>query len=194
MRMFLSHFVNVFLMVDNDIQPVADVSDDAVEQEFDEVSEQEFDSLLGIVIDGFIGAIGGLVGSTALTVILLIGSSIGAFDFHSFIELAGFTGAAELFPWNPVTVGFIAFFASGMVMWPLLFASIGTYLPGEKYATKGLSFGFVLWTGFVLMFYTGTTGIQFILYIVLTLLGHFAYGFSLGAVFDYLSNRPQTLV
>jgi hypothetical protein len=32
------------------------------------------------------------------------------------------------------------------------------------------------------------------LYLVLTLLAHFAYGFALGAVFDYLSKRPTTLV
>jgi hypothetical protein len=83
-----------------------------------------------------------------------------------------------------------------MITWPLLFASIGRYLPGDTFALQGLPFGFVLWTGFVLAFVEGVPGDTFslALYAVLTLIAHFAYGFTLGAVFDYLSDRPDTLV
>ncbi|MFB6142489.1 MAG: DUF6789 family protein [Halorientalis sp.] len=83
-----------------------------------------------------------------------------------------------------------------MVTWPLLFASIGSYLPGDTFALKGIPYGFVLWTGFVLAFSEGVGGgtTTLALYAVLTLIAHFAYGFTLGSVFDYLSDRPETLV
>ncbi|WP_137286178.1 DUF6789 family protein [Halorussus salinisoli] len=157
-------------------------------------AEPDFDHLWGIVTDGLIGAVGGLVGTGSLTVGLLIAASLGAFDINEFATLAELTGLNVLFERNPAAVGYILFLLTGMVMWPLLFASIGSYLPGDKYAIKGLPFGFVLWTGFAPAFYDGYTGLAMILYLVLTLGAHFSYGFTLGAVFDYLGNRPDTLV
>lgn len=159
-----------------------------------EGTETDFDHFLGIVIDGLIGAVGGLVGTGALTVGLLIARSLGAFDIDQFSTLAELTGLDVLFTSNVAALGYVLFLLTGMVMWPLLFASIGSYLPGKKYATKGLPFGFVLWTGFAPAFYAGYTGFTLVLYLFFTLGAHFAYGFSLGAVFDYLGNRPETLV
>ncbi|WP_227356957.1 DUF6789 family protein [Haladaptatus salinisoli] len=175
-------------MADNDTQTVVDV--DVGE----EAAEPDFDTLTGIVVDGLIGAVGGLVGTAAMTAVLLVAATIGAFDLNSFTTLAELTGTDVLLPGNPAAVGYLIFLAGGMVTWPLLFASIGSYLPGEKYATKGVPYGFVLWTGFSLAFYEGYVGTSLVLYLLLTLLGHFAYGFALGAVFDYLSKRPTTLV
>ncbi|WP_231187060.1 DUF6789 family protein [Haladaptatus sp. DYF46] len=175
-------------MVDNDTQPPVEV------EVGEEVAEPDFDSLSGIVTDGFIGAVGGLVGTAVMTAVLLVGTTLGAFDLDSFSVLARITGAGVLLPSNPAAVGYVIFLGGGMVTWPLLFVSIGSYLPGETYAARGLPYGFVLWTGFVLAFYDGYTGILLVVYLVLTLLSHLAYGFSLGAVFDYLSKRPTTLV
>jgi hypothetical protein len=171
--------------------------DKDVSSEIDDVSdvaEPDFDHLWGIVTDGLIGAVGGLVGTGALMVGLLIARSLGAFQFESFGTLAELTGFGGVLPLSPMAVGFLLFLLTGMVMWPLLFASIGSYLPGEKYATKGIPFGFVLWTGFAPAFYEGYTGLAMVLYLVITLGAHFSYGFTLGAVFDYLGDRPETLV
>ncbi|SIR83355.1 hypothetical protein SAMN05421858_4040 [Haladaptatus litoreus] len=175
-------------MADNDTQPVVDV--DVSEG----AAEPDFDNLTGIVVDGVIGAVGGLVGTAVMTAVLLVAATLNAFDLNSFVVLAELTGTTALFPANPAAIGYLVFLGGGMVTWPLLFASIGSYLPGEKYATKGIPYGFVLWTGFALAFYDGYTGLLLVLYLVLTLLSHFAYGFALGAVFDYLSKRPTTLV
>ncbi len=175
-------------MVDNDSQPLAEVDIG------EEVTESEYDTFTGIIRDGFIGAIGGLVGTAAMTAILLVATTFGAFDLNSFAVLARLTGADALLPSNPTAVGYLIFLGGGMVTWPLLFASIGLYLPGKTYAIRGLTYGFVLWTGFVLAFYGGYSGLLLVAYLVLTFLGHLAYGFSLGAVFDYLSDRPTTLV
>jgi len=170
-------------------ESTADVSEDVTD-----VRETDFDHFAGIVTDGAIGAVGGLVGTGALTVGLLIARSLDAFELSSFGTLAELTGFNMLLPLNPTAVGYVLFLLTGMVMWPLLFASIGSYLPGKKYATRGLPFGFVLWTGFAPAFYEGYTGLAMVLYFGLTLAAHFAYGFSLGAVFDYLGDRPETLV
>ncbi|MFC7078990.1 DUF6789 family protein [Halorussus caseinilyticus] len=159
-----------------------------------EGTEPDFDHLWGIVTDGLIGAVGGLVGTGSLTVGLLIAASLGVFDINEFATLAELTGLNVLFESNPAAVGYVLFLLTGMVMWPLLFASIGSYLPGEKYAVKGIPFGFVLWTGFAPAFYADYTGLALVLYLVLTLGAHFSYGFTLGAVFDYLGDRPETLV
>lgn len=175
-------------MVDNDTQTTVEV------EVGEEVAEPDFDSLSGIITDGFIGAVGGLVGTAVMTAVLLVGATLGAFDLNSFSVLAELTGISALFPSNPAAVGYVIFLGSGMVMWPLLFVSIGSYLPGETYAERGIPYGFVLWTGFVLAFYDGYTGVLLAVYLVVTLIAHFAYGFSLGAVFDYLSKRPTTLV
>ncbi|WP_331236448.1 DUF6789 family protein [Natronorarus salvus] len=153
---------------------------------------EEFDSLFGIVADGVVGAAGGLVGVAAMTVGLLIAESVGAFSRESFGQLALMIGLDGLA--SPVALGYGAFVLGGMVPWPLLFASMKEYLPGGRDPVKGIVFGTILWTGFVLAFYDGFTGMTLVAYVVLTLMAHWAYGFSLGAVFEYLSTRPDSLV
>lgn len=180
-------------MVDDESQGPVDVSEGVVEASED-VVEGDFDHLFGIVTDGFIGAIGGLVGTAAMTVVLLIAARLNVFDLGGFAMLSELIGADVLFEANPAAIGYLLFLATGMVMWPLLFASIGSFLPGEKFATKGLSYGVVLWSGFAPAFYADYAGTAMVLYLVLVLVGHLTYGFALGSVFDYLSNRPDTLI
>jgi hypothetical protein len=172
---------------------MADNRSQAVEAP-EEPAEPDFDNLVGIVTDGVIGAVGGAVGTAAMTVGLLIAASLDAFDFVAFAELSDLTGLGFLLPGNPTAIGYVIFLLGGMITFPLLFASIGSYLPGRKFAIKGLPFGFVLWTGFVGAFYADQTGLALALYAVITLVAHLFYGFTLGAVFDYFSNRPSTLV
>lgn len=179
-------------MVDNDNQP-------ATSEEINvgsEVADPDFDHLVGILTDGLIGALGGLVGTAAMTMGLFVASTLNAFDMQTFAILAELTGMNIIFPANALAVGYLIFLGGGMVTWPLLFAATSPYLPGKNFAMKGIPYGFVLWTGFVLAFADGIAGgtIILVLYAVLTLMSHFAYGFTLGAVFDYLSDRPDTLV
>ena len=81
-----------------------------------------------------------------------------------------------------------------MVPWPLLFASLKNYLPGKSSPISGAFFGAAMWTGFVLAFYTGQTGLSLVLYAVLTLVAHVVYGIGMGAVFDYFETRPDSIV
>jgi len=153
---------------------------------------EEFDSLAGILADGVVGAAGGLVGTAMMTVVFLIAQSLGAFsltDFAILTELVGLTGYVP-----EVLFGFFIFLGGGMFPWPLLFASLKAYLPGQSDHISGAFFGAAMWTGFVLAFYTGQSGVALVLYVVLTLVAHVVYGIGLGAVFHYFSTRPDSIV
>jgi hypothetical protein len=150
------------------------------------------DELAAIFRDGVVGAAGGLVGTALMTVVLLVGTALGGFKPSSFAALAELINLDAVGPALPI--GYIIFLGGGMTTWPLLFASIERYLPGKTIRQRGIPYGTVLWTGFVLAFYEGYTGISLIIYLVITLVAHWVYGFGLGAVFDYLGNRPETLV
>jgi hypothetical protein len=154
--------------------------------------ETEYDRVVGIVADGVVGAAGGLVGVAMMTVVLVIAEQFGAFSRQSFADLAELVGLGGYVP--EVTFGFLIFLAGGMVPWPLLFASLREYLPGESWPVNGLFFGTALWTGFVGAFYPGVTGFALALYLAFSLVAHWVYGVSLGLVFSYLSERPETLV
>ena len=164
--------------------------------EFDDptLAEQveEYDRLFGIVSDGVVGAAGGLAGTALMTGVLFVAAQMGAFSFESFASLAAPLGLADTA--QPVLVGYLIFLANGMVPWPLVFAALMEYLPGERPPVSGLFFGAALWTGFVLGFYTDYTGLTLALYLVFTFVAHLVYGFGVGAVFEYLSTRPDSLV
>jgi hypothetical protein len=150
------------------------------------------DELMAILRDGVVGAVGGLVGTALMTVVLLVGMALGGFDPSSFATLAQLINLDAVGPALPI--GYVIFLGGGMTTWPLLFASLERYLPGKTIRQRGIPFGTVLWTGFVLAFYGGQEGIALVIYLISTLVAHWVYGFGLGAVFDYLGNRPETLV
>lgn len=155
----------------------------------------QFDNLANVFADGVIGALGGFTGTAIMTVVLLVATSLGAFDTDAFGTVAMLIGADALLPAELVVpFGYLLFLGVGMTIWPLLFASVGRYLPGRTYAIRGLPYGFVLWTGFVLPFYDGYGGIGLAIYAATTLIGHLAYGFALGSVFDFFSMRSELMV
>ena len=154
--------------------------------------DEEFDTLIGIIGDGVVGAAGGLAGTAALTVGLLIAESMGAFDREAFALLTRMVGLEAYVP--EILFGFFLFLLGGMIPWPLLFASLKEYLPGESDPVKGAFFGAAIWTGFVGAFHTDQTGFTLVLYVVLTFLAHVFYGLSLGAVFNYFMTRPDSIV
>lgn len=168
------------------------MSDSSPEYEDAALRNDEFDRLIGIVADGVVGAAGGLVGTAMMTVVLLVAESFDAFNRQSFADLTELIGLGGYVP--EVTFGFLLFLLGGMVPFPLLFASLSEYLPGERMPVNGIFFGTAMWTGFAMAFYDGFTGLALVLYLVLTLLAHWAYGIGLGLVFEYLSTRPDTLV
>lgn len=169
---------------------MANASDD--ETGVETVPEHDFDRLVGILLDGIVGAISGLVGMSLLVGALFVAESLGGFDRASFASLAELAGLGAVGP--PVLLGFLVFLAHGLVTWPLLFASVKQYLPGGIDPVRGVVLGTALWTGFVAAFYQSYLGSGFYVFLVFSLLGHWGYGFGVGVTFHYLTTRPDSLV
>jgi hypothetical protein len=164
-------------------------------------SDEATGELAYLVRDAIGGAIAGGAGSAVLLCILYIASQQGFFDIGAFGSFAGFLFLDTVAP--PVLAGVGLFFFIGMVVWPLIFLSIESYLPGKDFPQRGMTFGAVLWTGFAVGFYpSGYSLTQTALYLVFTLFGHLAYGFFTGNSLQYLlsdfhlaiadANRPST--
>jgi cytochrome c oxidase subunit 1 len=134
--------------------------------------------------EGVIGVAAGSAAMAAMTVVLLGGVAIGALDPASTAGLAAIVGLGE-----SRVVGYVLLSAAGVVLWPLLFIAIGERVPGGSAPLRGLSFGTVMWSGFVLAFYAGQSRSALVIYATTTLLAHWAYGFVLGTAFDFLADR-----
>jgi cytochrome c oxidase subunit 1 len=163
-------------------------------------SDEATGELAYLIRDALGGAIAGGAGSAVLLCILYVASRRGFFDIDAFGSFAGFVFLDAVAP--PVLAGVGLFLFIGMVVWPLLFLSIESYLPGRNFPQRGMTFGVVLWTGFAFGFYpSGYSPAQTALYLVFTLFGHLAYGFFTGNSLQYLlsdyhlavadANRPS---
>lgn len=154
--------------------------------------DDEATRAFGIVVDGVVGAASGFVGMALMTGVLLVTESLGGFSREAFAALTALLGIEESVP--PILFGYLVFMGHGMVTWPLLFAAVREYLPGEREAVRGAVFGTALWFGFLPAFYTGYGGTTLALYLAGTLVAHWAYGTGLGVVFNYLTTRPGSVL
>lgn len=143
------------------------------------------ESQLGTRLERSLSAIGGgAVGTVVMTVFLGFiavetRSQLGFFD-----AISRFSGV----PAQPV-FGFGLFVLAGIVVWPLLFVAIESYLPGSNPHANGLIVAAILWIAFV------NTGTQLseptalILYGGLTLLAFLIYGLTFGEIYSQLLRR-----
>lgn len=127
---------------------------------------------------------GGVVGITAMSVLLLLLEVQTRSRIHLFDAVARFVGVP-----NNTFVGFLIFVAAGIIAWPLLFVALEGYIPGgPDPAARGVVFASVLWIAFLIVG-RGSLGFsdpQILIYAAFTYIAHFAYGFFLGAVYNRL--------
>jgi hypothetical protein len=87
-------------------------------------------------------------------------------------------------------VGFVIFAAAGILVWPIVFVAIEEYLAslpgGRDVAIRGIVFGLLLWVAFLVLGTGELTWPFVLLYLLFTLLGHLAYGFTLGVIYQRL--------
>lgn len=149
---------------------------------------------VAVIWDGVIGAIAGAMGNLAILGTLLVTSLLGGFDPASFATVAQILGLGAILSETQLLIaGLVIFVIGGMTVLPLLLATLGMFLPGRRYATKGMVFGVAVWTGFVIAYYPGYSGVAVVVYLAGTLLGHVAYGFVTGWMMDRLfaaEDRP----
>ena len=179
-------------MADTGPSNVDDRASDETDDTFTLVDESSTDAagdLVGIFKDGVIGAIAGAAGTVMLSAVLFVALNLGWFDSSAFGGLAALIGLG-----SDNLLGYVIFFGGGMTTWPLLFVSVQEFLPGSMLAFRGVSFATISWTGFIGAFYTGQSGLALVGYVVCSLVAHWAYGFTLGSVFEYFLERVDTRI
>lgn len=125
----------------------------------------------------------GAAGSAVITLILLVTEVTSGFGVHVFLILS------ELIGFQSALLGLVLFFAGGMFTWPLLYITLGQFLPGSG-PTRGMVFAAILWLGFAPGFSGGTVGAAapafaeggagLLVYLLVTLFAHLVYGAILG--------------
>lgn len=138
---------------------------------------------------------GGVAGTTAMAVVLLIGEAEASFAIRipgAISRYVQFTGDAVL--------AVLVFLLMGMVGWPLVFVAVERRLAplpgGADPAIRGLVFSLPLWGLFVLLgtpfAMEGLSGELLALHFVFTLFAHLVYGYVLGAVYHILESGSVT--
>jgi len=123
--------------------------------------------------------LGGATGIAVMSVVFLMLEVETREQVRAFDAVARYVGM----PGNTF-VGFIVFALTGIIAWPLLFVAIEPYLPFEDSPSNGMILGAVLWVAFFILGRGTISGPLLAVFAGFTLLGHFAYGFLLGSLYD----------
>lgn len=127
-----------------------------------------------------LGAIaGGVAGMTAMSL------AFALLEVETRYEVGIFAGIAR-FAMMPgdLLLGFLVFVFFGSVVWPVVFVLVEHRIPrGPDPARRGMVFAALLWVLFMATAGGEVTGATLLIYGGLTLVGHLAYGFVLGAVY-----------
>lgn len=167
-------------MTDPEEPPAGDAVEPGGIEEAEEVTVED---IWRIVVGGLAG---GVVGTALMTLVLFVVTALGP-ELPVFETLADFTGV----PGN-VLLGFLLFFAAGSVAWPLMFVTVGVYLPGRTRPRQGVLFGAVLWVGFVLAFSGRYRGLDLLVFLGFSVSTHLVYGYLLGLSVARFTGRYVT--
>jgi hypothetical protein len=127
----------------------------------------------------------GAAATTAMMVILLVAQVQTRAQLGAPEAIARFAGVP-----GRTYVGLAIFVAAGVLVWPIVFAVVEDYLAGlpggRDAAIRGVAFGLVLWVAFLVLGTGDLTWPFVLLYLLFTLIGHLAYGFTLSVVYQRL--------
>lgn len=127
---------------------------------------------------------GGAAGIVAMTVFLGFIEVETRSQFDFFDAIARFAGTPDQF-----VFGFSLFVIAGVVIWPLLFVAVESYLPGSNPHANGLIIAVIVWIAFIS---TGTKLSEptaLVLYGGLTLMTFLIYGLTFGEIYSQLLRK-----
>lgn len=165
------------------------MSGETAEPELPPVRERENVPITGRRIGVAMG--GGLAG-TVLMLPILVGIPT-LFDLFSTGPITRFAGVATFFGGEPtVGLGIVLFGLGGTFVLPLMFLVVGAFLPPEtpRYL-RGVTFATIMWVGFAPAFWPRAGALAVGTYLVVSLVGHWVYGATLGAALDVTVGIPQ---
>lgn len=119
--------------------------------------------------------VGGLLGTVLMTGAFAIANVLYGPDIGIYETLADLAGVA-----TGRTVGLGLFLGAGALAWPLMFATLGPYLPGESAVVRGVVFGITLWMGFLAGFAGDYSGLDLVVFVAFSGVAHLVYGALLG--------------
>jgi len=119
--------------------------------------------------------VGGLLGTVLMTGAFAIANALYGPDIGIYETLADLAGVA-----TGRTVGLGLFLGAGVLAWPLMFATLGPYLPGESATARGVVFGMTLWFGFLVGFAPNYAGLDLVVFVAFSGVSHLVYGALLG--------------
>jgi len=128
--------------------------------------------------------VGGAVGTTIMVGLFWITNYVSGPSIQMFSSVAELAGVGPGF-----VRGFLLFFGAGAVAWPLVFATLGPYLPGRTRIQQGIVFATALWLGFATAFGGQYVGEGIAVFVVFSLVAHLVYGAVLGGVAGRVCGR-----
>lgn len=144
----------------------------------------------------------GLVG-LVLMVPLLVGVPVALGVFRpeplaEFANIGSFFGLqadllGPIFGYDPtIVLGALLYVLGGVLFLPVQFLVVGGFLPPEspRYA-RGATFAMLWWGGFLAAFWPGGSIVTIGLFLVVSIVSHLIYGFSLGYLLDRWAEIPQ---
>jgi hypothetical protein len=138
---------------------------------------------LAVVVAAFAGGTVGLVAMAPL--VAGIPLALGIFDTAPLASLAALFGADAL-------VGIAVFAAGGVLVLPLFFVVTATFLPPDQPRwARGVTMASLFWVTFLFLFWPGDGALTAVVFLVVTLLGHWVYGLALGVVTHSLTGIPE---
>ena len=144
----------------------------------------------------------GLVGLVLMSPLLLgVPVVLGVFEAEPILEFATIGSFFGLRPdvIGPVLgldprllLGGILFAIGGILFLPVQFVVVGAFLPPEspRFA-RGATFALLWWTGFLFAFWPGGGLTTVVVFLLVSVLAHLIYGFSLGYLIDRWTEIPQ---
>jgi hypothetical protein len=132
---------------------------------------------------------GGAAGLVAMAPVLgVLPALLGLFKADPLVDLAELGRVLGFEP--SLVLGLLVFVAGGVVALPLLFVVAGAFLPPRhpRYA-RAITFATVMWTGFIIAFWPGEQA--GVLFLGVSLAGHWVYGYVLGRVMDRFAHISQ---
>lgn len=128
----------------------------------------------------------GFVATAVMVVLLFVVQTLYPGDITAFRSLAEFLVGRESLP-----LGLLVFFVGGTLAWPLMFVSLGTFLPGDTRTRQGVVFALVLWVGFVVALGRQLSGVDIAVFVVVGLVLHVIYGYVLGFLSTRLTGKRR---
>lgn len=144
--------------------------------------EDDFEAITVREVGGAVVA--GTVGTSWVTLALYLLDVVYAGELNVFGQLAAMAGGG-----GNELLGFVLFFVAGSLAWPLIYVTLGAYLPGSTRVRQGILFGLLLWVGFAIAFSGPQIGIHPLVLVVVSLLAHVVYGAILGGFSARLTGR-----